>query len=85
MEEYISKREFKEVRTRLYSKGFRSNEIDEVEKIFMGDMYEEGEKHRGIDSGELERGIKWMRENKSKHKLSDGRIDELEKILEGKL
>ena len=85
VDKYVSDREFKEARRHLYNEGFSSREVDEVEKVFMGSMHESYKPHQGIDSKELEHGIKWMRENKSKHNLSENRIDEIEQTLKDKL
>ena len=85
VDRYVSKREFKEARRHLYNEGFADHEVDEVEKIFMGDMHESSNAHRGIDPNELDRGVAWMRENKSKHNLSDNRINQIEETLKDKL
>ena len=81
----VTKREMKEVRTHLYNEGFNRREIDEVEKVFRGDMHDQQAINKGIDTVEVEGGIKWMRENKSKHNLSDNRINEIEETLKDKL
>ena len=40
---------------------------------------------KGLEKAEIEARIKWMRENKSKHGLSDHRIDEIEASLTKRL
>ncbi len=81
----VSKLEFKQVKTLLYHKGFSAREIDEAEMIFRSDLNEPGEYERGIDAKEIDQGIKWMKENKRSHILSDKKIDILEKTLKSKL
>ena len=81
----VSKLEFKQVRTLLHHKGFSSREIDEVETVFRADLNESTEYERGIDADEIERGVKWLKENKTKHILSDGRINDVEEALKSKL
>ncbi len=81
----VSKLEFKQVRTLLHHKGFSSREIDEVETVFRADLNEPSQYQSGIDANEIERGVRWLRENKSKHILSDNRIDDIEEALKSKL
>lgn len=81
----VTNEEFKKVRTILYSKGFTSKELDEVEKIFHGDLNEPSEDERGIDDEEIERGVEWMRKNKNNHFISDRKIEILESVLKSKL
>jgi len=80
----VSKNEFHEVRNSLRYKGFSDRDVGEVEKLFRGDMHESGD-HSGIDTKEIEGGLKWMRENMSKHKLSEKKINTLEESLKKKL
>jgi len=70
--------EFKErlMRT-LRARNYTDQELEDVEKIFMGDLYEDYDR-RGIDEKELKERFKWMRANKSKHSLDSDELDELE-------
>lgn len=81
----ISHTEFKELQSELYSKGFTKNEREEVEKIFRGDLHESSEYERGIDAGEIENALKWMRENMKKHDIPSQKVDILEELLKEKL
>lgn len=83
----VTELEFKKVKSTLRGKGFSDNEIRKVEVLFSGDMYEQvSDSHpKGIENGEIKARIKWMRENKSKHGLSDSRIDDIEEALESRL
>ena len=80
----ISRNEFDEVLSALYSKGFTKYNRDEVIKIFRGDLHETRTNERGIDEEELTRGLKWMRANISSHRISKDRIDMLEKVMRDK-
>ncbi len=73
----ISKLEFQKVRSGLVFHDFSKFQRDKVEEIFRGDLEEEGD-WSGIDEHELEKGISWMRANKSKHGFSDNQIDLVE-------
>lgn len=77
----ISNEEFKKVRIALRTSRFTPAEVDRVESIFRGDLQESSDRERGIDKIELERGLKWMRENMSKHKFSEEKM----KIIEEKM
>lgn len=83
----VTKDEFKKVRSDLASHGMNERQRDKVESIFSGDMYEKAtETHpTGIEKDEMEMRIKWMRENKDKHSLSDKQIDEVEASLRKRL
>lgn len=73
----VSKLEFQKVRNALAYHNFTELQRDRVEEIFRGDQEEESD-FAGVDERELERGIVWMRENKSKHGFSDAQIDLIE-------
>ena len=81
----VSKLEFKQVRTILHHKGFSGREIDQVEMIFRADLNESSQYEQGIDAKEIEKGVKWMKKNKSSHGLSSNRIDTIESALKSKL
>jgi hypothetical protein len=67
----------------LRAKGLSKSDIDNLKKVFRGDL-EGAREERGIDRHELERGIKWLREHKGKHSLSSGQIDKFEEQMKGK-
>lgn len=78
---YVSSEEFRKALIRLDNDGFSDSEIDDITMIFRGDMEMSDDFARGIDMKELERGISWMRKNKSKHSLEEKKITKLEQIL----
>jgi len=80
----ISKNEFSDSRSTLAGKGFSKTERDQLGMVFRGDLAETG-RHSGITKDELNKGVKWLKENKSKHSLSDAKIAEAERILKNKL
>jgi response regulator of citrate/malate metabolism len=81
----ITKEEFQKVRSSLSANGFSARELDEVEEIFRGDMDEERDFDKGIDEKEIEKAIAWMKENENIHKISQSKIDILERELRERL
>ncbi|TSC80087.1 MAG: hypothetical protein G01um101429_291 [Parcubacteria group bacterium Gr01-1014_29] len=81
----VSRREFQKSATNLRAKGLSSSDIANMKKIFRGDLDEGTALTRGIDPKELDRGVKWMRENMSKHTLSKNQVNKLEENLRKKL
>lgn len=77
----ISETEFKKIRAHLYNTGFSSEQLDKIEGIFHGDMYEDKDSDKGIDEKELERAITWMRENMTVHDISEQKINTLEEEM----
>lgn len=80
----ITPHEFKkQIRRDLYSKGFSRKQLNEVEKVFRGDLSDKSpsSSFEGLDSKEIEGGVKWLRENPDKHKLSQDKISMLEESL----
>lgn len=73
------------MRNYLYYNGFTKKELDEVTQIFRADLDELSVQQQGISSEEIERGIKWMRDNTKIHKISPRKVDILERALKGKL
>ena len=67
--------------SQLYVHGFSQKERSEVEKLFVGDMYEDKEVDQGIDAQELARKIEWLKANSGKHILSAEKITALEQAL----
>ena len=74
----VSKEEFKKVRAFLAGRNMSKQEIDKVEMLFLGDLYESSDSQKGIDTKELDAKIKWLRENMSKHKLSSNDVNLIE-------
>ncbi len=60
------------------SHDFTQKELDKVEEIFRGDMYEEREIDKGIDTNELIKGIQYMRQHMDLHHISPKKVDALE-------
>ena len=83
----VSEKEYKKAKGELYTEGFSQRERAKVDDIFAPDFNMPGtDAHpRGLEKAEIEARIKWMRENKSKHGLSDNRIDEIEASLTKRL
>lgn len=77
----ISETEFKKIRAHLYNDSFSSDQLDKIESIFRGDMYEDKSSDKGIDKSELERAMSWMRENMNVHNISEQKIDKLEEEM----
>ncbi len=78
----VTAQEFKsKVVSQLYVHGFSQKERNEVEELFMGDMYEDKEQDQGIDLGELTRKVEWLKANTGKHILSAEKIAALEQVL----
>ncbi len=83
----VSEKEYKKAKGELYTEGFSQRERAKVDDIFAPDFNMPGtDAHpRGLEKAEIEARIKWMRENKAKHGLSDHRIDEIEASLTKRL
>lgn len=83
----VTKKEYDKFKNKLRNKGFTERERAKVDDIFASEFYMPGtDLHpRGIEKTELEAKIKWMRENKTKHGLSDNRINEIEASLTERL
>jgi hypothetical protein len=77
----ISETEFKKIRAHLYNKDFSSEQLDKIEGIFRGDLYEDKSSDKGIDNNELEKAISWMRENMHVHNISEEKINTLEEEM----
>ncbi len=79
----VTKKEYIKAKGELSSDGFTKFERAKVDDIFGSEFYMPStESHpRGLEKTEIEARIKWMRENKSKHGLSDHRIDQIEESL----
>jgi hypothetical protein len=78
----VTEQEFKQkVRGSLYSKGFTHKELDQLEGFLGGDMHEGRSMDKGIDAQEIDRGVSWLKENKSAHTFSDKQIDHIEEEL----
>lgn len=77
----ISSVEFQKVLSSLSSSGFSREDLDNVKKIFLGDMERGSSYERGVDAKEIAERIAWLRQNMSKHTLSPHQIDTLEETL----
>lgn len=78
----VTPREFAEMRTSLYSKGFEKEDLDKVSMILRSDLHEPEETQSGIDQGELDRAIAWMQDNMDVHHLSEEKVKTLKEILQ---
>lgn len=81
----VSKDEFKKIRNALYGRGLSSKEINEVEKIFHGDLHESSFSDVGISDSEIDRGITWLKSHMSSHTFSPEQISIIEEELRKKL
>ena len=79
----VTEKEYKKAKSDMYTEGFSMRERAKVDEIFGPDfdMPNTDSHPRGLEKADIESRIKWMRENKSKHGLSDHRIDEIEADL----
>jgi hypothetical protein len=74
----ITEQSWKRLRSTLYGKGVSTTHLGVLDGLFSGDIHETSVHERGIDQTEFENKIKWMRDNPSKHKISQRHIDILE-------
>jgi hypothetical protein len=75
----VTLEEWKKVRDNLYGlHHFTSKELETIEGIFRGDMYETRPIDNGIDTEELIRGIQYMRQHMNIHHISLEKINALE-------
>lgn len=81
----VSHDEYKKVRSTLSARGFNAEDLNDVDQLFHADLDESSDRERGIDRGELEKGIVWLRNNIGHHRLSAQKIAILENALKGKL
>ncbi|OHA06633.1 MAG: hypothetical protein A2934_01030 [Candidatus Sungbacteria bacterium RIFCSPLOWO2_01_FULL_47_10] len=81
----ITEEEMRQIRSKLISRGFTARELDDVEKVFRGDMESASANERGISKKELEDALKFMRENTSKHSIPSHKIDILEEEMRKKI
>jgi len=78
----VSTLEFKnKVRPALSAKGFTHKELEQLEGLLVGSLYEARDEEKGIDSGEVEQIVGWLRANASHHTFSPKQIDEIEATL----
>ena len=83
----VTAKEYRKAKGELYNEGFSLRERAKIDDIFAADYNMEATNThpKGLEKAEIEARIKWMRENKSKHGLSDHRIDEIEASLTKRL
>jgi len=67
----------RELRRALRKQGFSDVDLDEVTKVFQGDLKEGGGGY-GISKSEFKERMKWLRDNKSKHRLDTKELGQLE-------
>ncbi|MEI6528395.1 MAG: hypothetical protein WCO10_01845 [bacterium] len=84
---HVTGKEYKKAKGEMYSQGFNKRERAKVDQIFGPDYYMKAtDSHpRGLEKGEIEARIKWMRDNKSKHTFSDHEINEIEQDFKKRL
>lgn len=75
----ITKDEWEEIRVDIYGK-LDEEERVELEKFFRADLDEPGVE-AGISTAEFEAGMKWLRDNPSKHKFEENDLATLEKYF----
>lgn len=73
--------EFQKVRAALRLHHFTDLEMEKVEGIFRGDLYEPRDIDKGIDRGEIIQTIAWMQKHPDIHRLSSEKISILEREL----
>ena len=76
----VSAIDFKKALWTLREKGFSQIEIDEIENVFRGDLYE-SEAGAGISKEEMKKGISWLKEHPENHHLHHEQIAKLEEAL----
>jgi hypothetical protein len=83
----VTQKEYKKAKSEMYTEGLSRRDRSKVDEIFAPDfnMHPTSTHPKGLEKGEIEARIKWMRENKSKHGLSDKEISEVENSLTGRL
>ncbi len=76
----VTAKEYKKVKGEMFADGFSKRQREKVDQIFASDynMPSTDSHPRGLEKGEIEARIKWMRDNKSKHGFSDEKINEIE-------
>lgn len=70
----ITPLDFKNIRNTLFQKGLTHRELDELEQIATGSLFESGE-NRGMDRHEADQLVDTLRRHKSSHAFSDHQID----------
>ena len=83
----VTEKEYRKAKSELYSEGFSKRQRAKVDEIFSPDYNMPGtDSHpRGLEKAEIDARIKWMRENKSKHGLSDREINDVEESFKKRL
>lgn len=83
----VTEKEYKKAKSEMCLDGFSQRQRAKVDEIFAPDYNMKGtDSHpRGLEKAEIDARIKWMRENKSKHGLSDQKINEVEASLKRRL
>lgn len=83
----VTEKEYKKVKADLYTEGLTKKEREKVDEIFKSDFYEKSTLTQpcGLETHEIDARITWMKENKTKHGLSDKEIDGIERAMKKRL
>lgn len=81
----VDKREYRETKESLRRSGFTNEQMHDIDNLMQGSMNEKLDSQKGIDASEIKKTIDYMRKNKSKHSVSDSKLNELEKALKKRL
>ncbi|OGZ97092.1 MAG: hypothetical protein A3I44_01040 [Candidatus Sungbacteria bacterium RIFCSPLOWO2_02_FULL_51_17] len=83
----VTPEEYKKVRSELSQQGMSTRKLDELDKLYRGDMdsSSRASSDRGIQPQELEDSIKWLHENKSKHLFDSRDIDMIHETMKKRL
>lgn len=76
----IEKDEYLIILRKLKSLGFTSEEVNLIDNLFWGESKEKG-KYVPIDGNDVKRGIEELKKYLDKYKISEDKIDSLEKTL----
>lgn len=82
---HVSDKEFHDVRNQLRAQGLTKKQADQVDMVFRGDMGENKKDEKYLSHEEIDKGIRWLKENKDHHDMEDHHIDIVEKTLKRKL
>jgi hypothetical protein len=83
----VTEKEYRKAKGELYTEGMSKFHRAKVDEIFSPEFNIRGtDSHpRGLEAEEIDARIKWMRENKIKHGLSDHEITEVEDSFKKRL
>jgi hypothetical protein len=75
----------KKVRNGLFGRGLKEKEINYVEGLFSSDMSESEARQGGIQEGEIDNHIAWLKANPHLHTLNSEQISIVEEELKKRL